>query len=231
MKKNWGICTMLVCITVMLILGACTSSPDNLLPTPDGIIDTESASLPDWVTKKPEIEDAVYFVGRGGGKDLTKAEKQVRAIIDAAQQLVDWHFTVSSQYDWAELSFKDETALFVWHEEFDSSITPISDDESFRYFLSIIYKMDFVGSWIDDNGDFLVVVKYNGDNTQDNGASEESDEGFNINEIKKALETYEEVKKIYTEFRGFKLDKTGFAEFNAEEAYEALKAAIEENSK
>lgn len=222
MKKNYFFFTMVVCIAVILMLGA--NLPSTLDNT-ESNIGTESVSPPDWVTKKPETEDAVYFVGKGEGKGLTKAEKQVLAIIDAAQQLVDWQFTVSSQYDWAELSFKDEAALFVWREEFDSSMLSVSDDESFRYFLSVIYKMNFVGSWIDDNGDFLVVVKYNGDNTQDNGAFEESDEGFNISEIKKALETYEAVKKIYT---GFRSDKTGFAGFNAKES---LKAAIEENSK
>ena len=255
MKKIVFLCTMLMCIAIILILGACTSSPNNLpsiLDDKESIIGVDGVPVPGWVQNIPVEEDAVYFVGIGGGKDLTKAEKQILALLDVAKQFFSWKFTVSSQHYWEELSFKDAVAFFMLYQGLDFldlnlHMPIISEQESIELFLSQYFcKMNFVDSWIDNDGNFLVLVivksnedisKHYMDSTQENGLSEKSDEKLNINKGKQDFRIYEEIStdkekesEIYKEFRPEEINKAveTYKEFKVDEI---LKAEVLERQK
>ena len=106
--------------------------------------------------------------------------------------------------------------------------------------------MNFVDSWIDNDGNFLVLVivksnedisKHYMDSTQENGLSEKSDEKLNINKGKQDFRIYEEVStdkekesEIYKEFRPEEINKAveTYKEFKVDEI---LKAEVLERQK
>lgn len=55
MKKIIGFCNVLLCVAVILGLGACASSPTV-------VMGKHNQPMPDWIYKTPKAEDAIYFV-------------------------------------------------------------------------------------------------------------------------------------------------------------------------
>ncbi|MDR2661554.1 MAG: LPP20 family lipoprotein [Treponema sp.] len=105
MKKNvTGMITALLVITGMVLAAGCAgaqaapggsqpgsagSQPGTRAPAASPVIGKEGVPQPEWVRKKPQAADVVYFTGEGrAGKTVTQRKANARA--DAARQLAEW---------------------------------------------------------------------------------------------------------------------------------------------
>jgi hypothetical protein len=95
MKKSMmGLIAALLAITGMVLAAGCASSApaaagSGAAPVAAPVIGKEGIPQPEWVRKKPQAADVVYFVGEGrDGKTVTARKNSARA--DAGQQLAEW---------------------------------------------------------------------------------------------------------------------------------------------
>lgn len=154
MKKIIVFCNVLLCVAVILGLGACASSPSNSAPTvatPKGIIGAEGVPQPEWVRNIPVAEDVMYFVGEGRSGKTTTAKKN-SALQDAGRQLATWKQSVISAAIKDYVRESGETGNTQSLEDLE-----VASVEKARANTS---GMKATLTWINAEGNFVILVEY-----------------------------------------------------------------------